>query len=113
MTDVSRVDRSVFGIAILLCSITVVSNPVWATDCKKVLELHGFKASAQASCGFGQAPNEALDQARICSRKQPPSVNMSEIRTGDTVFRLTEMRMGHGAACRDVLAHFMGVLIAQ
>lgn len=37
-----------------------LSDPAWSMDCRKMIETHGFKAEAQATCGFGQPENQGL-----------------------------------------------------
>ena len=98
----------------LIIAAVILGSPLaHAADCKQILGLHGFKAQAQVSCGYGQRPNEAIEMARNCARRQNPTMNMAEINQGVTVFKLTEVRMGHQALCQDVTQKFPGLFYAD
>ncbi len=92
-----------------VAALTLASPLAHAANCQKVLQLHGFKAAAQASCGFGQVQNEAIQWEKACARQQTANLNEQQIGIGNAVFRITEMKMGHAEACQDVFSKFAGI----
>jgi hypothetical protein len=74
--------------------------------CVSTLGLHGFKAAAQAACGFTQSDNEAIAMAKQCVKEQTANLNLSEIQTGGNTFEHLEQKLGHDAACNDVFVRF-------
>lgn len=79
-----------------------------ATDCYRIMELHGFLTRSQFTCPFKKYGQELLDSARACRSRLSEGATREALMSGMRTFDDRAKEWGLQQLCKKVLEDFPG-----